>query len=150
MKLYVAASWKNGHRPEAIRVLQAAGHDVYDSCHPSRVNNGFHWSEIDPNYKDWSVSEYVDALEHPIAEAGFDNDYHAMTWAEGYVLGLPCNPSAHLKAGWFAGKDLPLFILLEKEEFTPELMYKLGGRITDDLAELLEMIDQFPRDEPSP
>ncbi len=142
MRIYVASSWRNPHQPQIVQVLLQAGHEVYDFRNPKPGDNGFHWSEIDSNWKDWSTSQYREGLEHPLAEEGFDEDYTAMTRAEGCVLVLPCGRSAHLEAGWFAGRDLPLFILLEKEGFEPELMYKLAWEITNDPDELLEAIEQ--------
>ncbi len=54
MRIYVASSWRNAHQPELVKALQDAGHEVYDFRHPAPGNEGFQWSQIDPNWKDWT------------------------------------------------------------------------------------------------
>ena len=49
-KIYVASSWRNDNQPEVVEKLKDAGHEVYDFRHPSVDNNGFGWSEIDPDW----------------------------------------------------------------------------------------------------
>ncbi|MEQ8685478.1 MAG: hypothetical protein RIE86_09300 [Imperialibacter sp.] len=124
LKIYVASSWKNDFQPEVVKCLRLLGHQVYDFKNPGPNDHGFHWSEIEPTYKWWSADEFIEALEHPIAEEGFAKDFGAMQWADVCVLVLPCNRSAHTEAGWFAGKGKPVFALLEQKP-EPELMYKV-------------------------
>jgi hypothetical protein len=53
------------------------------------------------------------------------------------VLQLPCGRSAHLEAGWFAGRGKPVIILLhdggddwlDPGLVQPELMYKMATAI---------------------
>jgi nucleoside 2-deoxyribosyltransferase len=53
-----------------------------------------------------------------------------MEWADACVLVLPCGRSAHLEAGWFAGKGKPVFVLtFDGEE--PELMAKMCHGVYD-------------------
>lgn len=51
------------------------------------------------------TDEYLDALEHPLAEAGFRSDFDAMRQADVCVLVLPCGASAHSEAGWMKGPE---------------------------------------------
>lgn len=134
-RIYVASSWRNREQPVAVHALRAAGHQVYDFRHPKPGERGFAWSEIDRAWAMWSVPEYVEALSHPLAEAGFKNDIDAMEWADTFVLVMPCGRSAHLEAGWAIGRGKPTFILLEADE--PELMYKLADGLVMGLAELI-------------
>ncbi len=101
MKLYVASSWRNMVQPSVVEALRAAGHEVYDFRNPPHGRGGFAWSDIDPEWESWTPNEYLLALDHPIAQAGFDSDYDGMQWADGGVLVMPCGRSAHLEAGYF-------------------------------------------------
>ena len=140
MKIYVASSWRNEKQQRIVALLRSIGHEVYDFSNPTEGNNGFHWSDIDQNWKDWSPSEFRDRLSHDIAIDGFGKDFDAMKWAEAFVLVMPCGRSAHLEAGWAIGVGKPTAILLSDGE--PELMYKLasngyGGAICVNEDELM-------------
>jgi hypothetical protein len=128
MKIYVASSWRNAYQPDVVKQLRAAAHEVYDFRNPRKGSRGFHWSEIDPAWRDWMPHEYARALEDPIAEAGFASDLAAMRSADACVLVLPCGRSAHLEAGWFCGQG-KLTIVYIPEPVEPELMNKLASRV---------------------
>lgn len=135
MKLYVASSWRNPRQPEIVEALRAAGHEAYDFRNPPS-GSGFSWSQIDPAWASWSVSAYARALEHEIAQAGFDSDFNAMKWADAGVLVLGSGRSAHLEAGYFVGAHKPLVVILDENEFKDgaghsviELMYKMANAI---------------------
>ena len=136
MRLYVASSWRNTRYPLVVEALRAAGHEVFDFRHPTDGNNGFHWSEIDPEWKSWTPEQYRKQLFHPLATGGFHTDFTGMMWAEACVLVLPCGRSAHLEAGWFAGMGLPVWILLD-DGCEPELMYRLAHGHYVDVSELI-------------
>lgn len=135
MKLYVASSWRNQLQPIVVSLLREVGHDVYDFRNPPGAT-GFAWREIDEEWERWTPEQYIKALEHTRAEAGFTSDFNAMRDAEGCVLVLPCGRSAHLEAGWFVGQGRPVFVLLDQSS-EPELMYKLAARLCTDEVELL-------------
>lgn len=143
MKLYVASSWRNPHQPFVVEALLQAGHQPYDFRNPPG-RTGFAWSEIDPAWEGWSHDQYLAALEHPLARAGFASDHDAMDAADGCVLVLPCGRSAHIEAGEFPGSGRPLWILLASEPEEPELMYRSATGIARDLPELLRMIGAHP------
>jgi len=128
MRIYVASSWRNQRQPAVVAALRSAGHEVYDFRNPRPGNNGFHWSEIDPEWKGWSPEEFRRLLRHPIAEGGFRSDKEALHWADGCVLVMPCGRSSHLEAGYMIGQGKPTAILLSDGE--PELMYKLATLCT--------------------
>ena len=127
MKVYVASSWRNDTQPIAIQYLRLRGFEVYDFRNPSEGDKGFHWSEIDPEWKSWDATKYINSLNHPIAQAGYAKDWEAMQWAEACLLIMPCGRSAHLEAGYFVGARKPLIIMVEDGE--PELMYKMATSI---------------------
>lgn len=123
-KIYVASSWRNPHQPEAVAALRAEGFDVYDFKNPAPGDHGFGWKQtgIDP-------AAGVDAekmrrmLEAPAAVRGFGFDFTACAAADACVLALPCGRSAHLEAGWIAGRGKPVVVWAPRID-EPELMYK--------------------------
>lgn len=135
-KIYVASSWRNEYQPDVVFRLRDKGHDVYDFRNPAPDNTGFNWSQIDKYYAGWTHTEYFAALCTDIAQAGYDNDYGAMLWADTCVLVLPSGRSAHLEAGWFvgAGKSLHVYMPVYDE---PDLMYKMADDIHSDLDALV-------------
>jgi hypothetical protein len=148
VKLYVASSWRNLLQPSIVADLRVLGHEVYDFRHPPGGDHlGFSWSDVDPEWPSWSAEQYVAALDHPIAVAGFDSDFGAMEWADAGVLVLPCGRSAHLEAGYFVGAGKPLWILLDETEFKPdaghhvtELMYRMATGIFTTIDDLMRAL----------
>lgn len=136
-RIYVASSWRNDTQPAVVQRLREEGHEVYDFRRPRPGNNGFHWSEIDPGWQQWSLDAYREALQHPVAEYGFLSDWDAMTWADACVLVLPCGRSAHIEAGYFVGAGKKLVILLAPGE--PELMYKMATHICSSIDEVVRV-----------
>ena len=132
-RIYVASSWRNDSQPAVVELLRLLGNEVYDFKNPRPGDNGFHWSEIDPEWLDWHPAHFRDALRHPIAGAGFKSDFDAMEWADTFVLLLPCGRSAHLEAGWAIGAGKPTCIVLHEDKFEPELMYLMAAEIVTDV-----------------
>lgn len=135
MKIYVASSWRNPYQPPVVNMLRNLGHEVYDFRNPREGDNGFAWSDIDENWINWSPDAYVEAMSHPIAEAGFKSDFDAMKWADCCVMVLPCGRSANTEAGWMkgAGKSVYVFQPIHQE---PELMYKIYDGIITSFEDL--------------
>jgi hypothetical protein len=142
MRIYVASSWRNQHQPDVVQCLRERGHLVYDFRNPRPGDNGFHWSEIDPNWKTWSPEQYRAALEHPIAASGFSSDMKALDTSAATVLVLPCGRSAHLELGWAVGKGQKTAILMRPEGFEPELMYSMVGMVSSDLNEIAAFLER--------
>ena len=127
--------------PDVVKALRDAGLEVYDFRNPPHGRGGFHWSDVDEKWQEWSVSEYREGLVHPVAESGFKVEFDAMKWADVCVLVLPCGRSAHAEAGWFAGAGLKTIVYIpEKQE--PELMYKLFDLVTDSIDEVIDFINR--------
>ena len=139
-KIYVASSWRNEFYPEVVETLREAGHDVYDFRNPPSGDDGFKWSNVDPNYMDWSPEEYRQQLSCPQAERQFKNDIEAMLSCNACVLVLPCGRSAHTEAGWFAGKGKRVIVYIPTKQ-EPELMYKLFDGIACSLNELITSLN---------
>lgn len=146
MKIYVASSWRNLLQQGVVHTLRAAGHEVYDYKHPHQSvgfagtgQTGFRWSDVDPNWQQWTTEQYIEALQHPIAKAGFASDRGAMEQADACVLVMPCGRSAHLEAGYFIGAGKPLYIVIP-EPSEPELMYAMATKLCASLDDLLKEV----------
>lgn len=132
--IYVASSWRNPQQNSAVKFLREIGFEVYDFKNPEPNDHGFHWSEIDPNWKNWKAQEYIEGLTHPIAEKGFERDWSAMKRADACLLLLPCGRSAHIEAGYFVGAGKKLVILTQDGE-EPELMYKMASMVVTSIEQ---------------
>lgn len=143
-RIYLASSWRNPYQPDAVTMLRTAGHEVYDFRNPPNGVKGFAWSEIDPEWLGWKAEQYRDLLTtHPIASRGYLNDFRGMEWADTCVLLLPCGRSAHLEAGWFAGRGKRLIIWTRDGE-EPELMALMANAICVNEQEVLRALDGQP------
>jgi hypothetical protein len=138
-RIYVASSWRNEIQPSIVQSLREDGHDVYDFRNPSNIDKGFHWSDIDPDWKNWTPEKYCDCLDHPIAEKGYKLDLDAMIWAEVFVGVQPFGRSASLEMGWAAGKGKKTILLLENGE--PELMVKMLNHICCSVDEVKNILN---------
>lgn len=134
-KIYVASSWRNEFYPEVVEALRKAGHAVYDFRNPPSGDEGFMWSNVDPNYMEWTPQEYRDQLDCQLAKRQFKNDIEAMKSCDTCVLVLPCGRSAHTEAGWFAGRGKKVVAYIPTKQ-EPELMYKLFDSVVCTLEEL--------------
>jgi hypothetical protein len=141
-KIYVASSWRCSNQPTVVAALRDAGHSVYDFRNPAPDKHGFHWSEIDPHWKQWAGADFLEGINHPIAQAAFDTDMNALKEAEICVLVMPCGRSAHLEAGYAIGVGKRTYILLEPDQpGESELMYKMADGIFTSLKDLVERVN---------
>ena len=138
-RIYLASSWRNTTQPIFLRMLRDAGHEVYDFRNPENAS-GFQWKSLDPEWQNWTAREYrVNLLKNPLASHGYLNDMRAMEWADTCVLLLPCGRSAHLEAGWFAGRGKRLIILTQDGE-EPELMALMANHICISPREVIAIL----------
>ena len=133
-KIYLASSWRNENQPHVVQLLRAIGHEVYDFHNPSPDNQEFPWSEVDPNWKDWTPSEFAANLysSNSTITKGFGLDLEGLHWCDTCICLLPSGRSAHLEAGWCIGNHKPTLFCLSQTQFEPELMYLLGYRVTNE------------------
>lgn len=148
--IYVASSWRNAVHPRVVHALREARFAVYDFKNPP-AGTGFAWDEIGlahtnpldghPAAPDVSArAEFLDALTHPRAIAGFNSDYTAMQHADAIIAVAPCGRSAHLELGWGAGAGKLTAVLLD-DPCTPELMYLAVDHCAATIDSLLEWLD---------
>lgn len=142
MNIYVASSWRNevAHRA-ALNALRAAGHECYDFRNPVPGDNGFSWSQIDPD-RAWlkDPKRFRSGLQHPIAQHGFGLDMSALRSADATVLVLPCGRSAHLELGYSVGAGKRTIVLLDSPMSEPELMYLMCDAICVSSQEVIEQL----------
>lgn len=150
-RIYVASSWRNTLQQGVVHILRAAGFEVYDFKHPHAtyeyvdqprdMRPGFSWDQVglvDHNRPVDTVpaADYLDAINHAGAVAGFQRDFDAMQWADTFVLVLPCGRSAHLELGWAVGAGKRTAVLLD-DPCTPELMYRMVDYLAPSVMDLL-------------
>lgn len=137
--LYVASSWKNPYYNNVVDKLRAHGFECFDFRRPDG-DGGFHWSNIDKNWRTWSLHRYRQALRSYEAGRGFHQDMHALKACDALVLVMPCGRSAHLELGYAIGQSKPSFVYFPKsiteDEWEPELMYKAAVAICVGMDEL--------------
>ena len=138
-KIYVASSWRNQYYTDVVGRLSEAGHEVYDFRNPPQGTGGFHWSDVNLNYMEWSVDQYREGLKSKKAEQQFANDIEALTWADTCLLVLPCGRSAHTEAGWMAGAGKKVIVYIPEMQ-EAELMYKLFDFVSGDLNEIIDYL----------
>ena len=142
-RIYVATSWRNNEQPEIINTLTAEGHECYDFRNPPHREGGFHWSDIDPDWKNWDATTYRDhLLNSPIASHGYLSDLRGMEWADTGLLVMKCGNSAHLELGYMAGRGKRTIILLDDGE--PDLMRLMADDICVDMDEVLLALRNSP------
>ena len=139
-RIYVATSWRNQRHPEIIKYLRECGHAVYDFRDPPNgLKGGFQWSQIDPDWQQWSAAAYrLALLNSPLSAQGYVSDLRALEWCDTCVLVMPCGRSAHLELGYAAGRGKRTVILLEDGE--PELMYLIADSLATSLAEMVRSV----------
>lgn len=146
LKIYVASSWRNADYQQVVDLLGDAGHKVWNWREPPTGGNGFKWQDagqVDYKHGDLiSVERWREILEHPIAQTGFASDLAGMNWCDVGVLMHPCGRSAHLEAGWIAGRGKKVHVLA-LHPVEPDLMVlALGGSMCATMNELHRALDE--------
>lgn len=142
-RIYLASSWRNVAQPEVVRLLREQGHEVYDFRNPAPGNDGFRWTDADPDANWRDVRGYITVIgDNPVARAGFALDKAALDWCDTCVLLLPCGRSAHLEAGYAIGQGKHVVIVLSEDGFEPELMYLLADAIVETTGDLMSYLQE--------
>jgi hypothetical protein len=141
-KIYVASSWRNDYYDRLLSDLVEAGHEVWNWRKPPTGGCGFKWQDAGaPDYQHGdkiSAYDWDRLLSHPVALSGFASDLCGMNWCDVGVLLHPCGRSAHLEAGWLAGRGKKVH-LLALEAVEPDLMVlALNGEIFGNISALIE------------
>ena len=136
--IYVASSWRNKIYPEIVDALHEHGQELYDFRNPGPDARGFSWSEIDPNWQDWTSREYAAALKHPIAQQGYQSDLSALQNCDTCVLVLPAGRSASWEFGFAMGQG-KRGIVFHPDGEEPELMFS-DAEVVGTVPELLALL----------
>lgn len=143
-RIYVASSWRNLRQPFIVSLLRGAGLEVYDFRNPQVGDSGFAWEQISPDWENWSLEEYFQALCAGEADEGYRHDFEAMEKADTFVMVHPSGRSSHLELGWAAGQGKNTAILFNPDEWNPktdtELMVKMVNCLAPDLRTLLRWL----------
>lgn len=131
--IYLASSWRNPFYDAVTDCFDQWALPYYDF----KANNGFNWSQIDPEWKAWNRHIYIKKLDDELAVNGFERDLRSLNTCAGLLLITPCGRSAHLELGYVAGWGKPTAIYL-KENQEPELMYRLADTVITDIEEVME------------
>lgn len=135
-RIYVAASWRTPIQPAVVQALRDADLTVYDfRSPPSRA--GFGWQQIHEGWQRWTPEEYVAALDHPLAVAGFHSDITALQECYICILLQPSGRSAALEFGYAAAMGKRTAVLLAPGQ-EPELMLKVAERFFTTVPALVE------------
>lgn len=138
MNVFVSSSWRSEQQPAVVQALQQAGHEVYDFRNPGPNAAGFAWTELDPDWLNWTGAQFREALEHPRVKASFALDMDALRDCDALVMLQPAGRSAALELGWAAGAGKPTIVLLAAGE--PELMLKMADRFCLTVEEVLDAL----------
>jgi hypothetical protein len=137
LRVYVASSWRNQIQPAVVELVRVLGHEVYDFRNPAPGNDGFRWTDADPDFVTGGPDFYIGHIEsNRVARRGFELDKAALDWCNVCVMVLPCGRSAHLEAGYACGQGKTVLFLLSASDWEPELMYLLGSGFCRTLEDL--------------
>lgn len=136
-KIYLASSWKNEDMIKQLAFTLKELHFQVD-CFADDSNGRFvfHWTKFTGDLKDLDAKSF---LEHPDTKKAFKEDVKWLNWANLTILVLPAGKSAHLEAGYTAGKGKDLIIYAPngfvKGDF--DVMYGFARKLIDNFEDLL-------------
>lgn len=134
--VYVASSWRRSKRhPAVVDALRAAGHEVYDYRHPPDVEPLSFMLRTAMGGRElaWWLKQ-TDGHSYDV----WRSHAAALAWAQVIVLVLPAGSSAHLEAGWGAGRGQIVIVLASPSPQRSELMYRLADKVVSTIDELVE------------
>lgn len=138
LRIYIASSWRNPFYVETVKQFRDAGHYVWDWRNPPTGGCGFGWSDCGGKYKQGDLItalEWARLLNHETAQRGFASDLCGMNWCdEGYLL-HPCGKSAHLEAGWIAGRGKKVHVICPVDVEPDLMVLALNGKIYSSISE---------------
>lgn len=144
--IYVASSWRCERHGEVVKALRAVGLETYDFKDPETC---FKWSDVVPSIRehgaDLTPRAYWEALSHPRAEAGFNQDMDALERATTVILVHPAGRSAHLEMGYAVGRSKNTALLVEQRIRDMDLMVCMIQNLYSDLDLLVKWAQRSER-----
>ncbi len=135
-KIYLISSWRNTIHDAVFETLIKAGHEVYDF-----KKNGFHWSNVDITWQDWTTSGMRwNLFNSSIIEKHYKAAITALMWCDSVVAIAPFSKNAGMELGFAVGSGKNVHLLLDSSN--PELMYSMIENIHINIRELLKGLEQ--------
>jgi hypothetical protein len=141
----MASSWKNQPRVQAVtEILRNEGYEVDAFCDPSGGRLVFNWNALSKEEHEHLNTK--SAMTHPVPIKAYREDRRWLDWADAVVLVLPAGNSAHLEAGYAAGRDKAVFVLApwdgwHEGEF--DVMYGLADYLCDSTEDLVRRLSNY-------
>lgn len=105
--------------------------------------------QVNTDWRQWTPEKFISELNlnNPVSARGFPLDKQALDDCDVCVCVLPCGRSAHLEAGYAAGRGKKVIFCLHPDKFEPELMYLLGDGCVVTTRELASALEKLARAE---
>ena len=145
MKIYLASSFHNkAVTPLADWLRKVTDYQIYDFY----SENHFMFSDTDPNWKDWSLSDWLEQTKALAIKTGFKNDWQQLSTSDVCVLIMPCGRSAHLEFGYSLGAKKPgiIYYPTNKDHDETDLMHLMATAICVGRDNLKMIIDKIATD----
>lgn len=141
MYIYVESEPGYFEQIRLAKEFRKLNYEVYNS----KEAEGYRWANIDPNWRNWTNTQYLEALQHFLVTIDYKHTQEAMLKADAFVLVNPGGPIAHLAAGWALGRGIPTALFIGKTFKVRSPMYRLFGDniFTSDkkITQWLEKVD---------
>jgi hypothetical protein len=134
----MASSTRNSHYPGLVARARTVGFLVHNWSEPA-----FRWGTIDPNYQNWTVAEYANALRHPAARSHFYDYVQAIAECDACVLLCPSGTDARGEALIARTLDKPTIVCFADGRVQRELIhcrFELFVASVDELFAVLNRI----------
>lgn len=123
LNIYIATSWKN--QVEAVtlaNILREEGFAVDCFCDPSTGRFVFSYADLPVEAR---LYDHIDIFTSAIPGSvkAFNEDRKWLEWCDVCIMLLPCGKSAHIEAGFAAGRGKTLIIYGDGVPGQFEVMY---------------------------
>jgi nucleoside 2-deoxyribosyltransferase len=144
MRVYIAGSLRNVSGLEAVfTAVRNAGHEI---TFDYRRGGATPETLFGLDHRNLAPADHIAALARPAACAKFKLDRDGIDRADVLVLVKPCGESAIWEAGYAAGADKPVIVLLDEKPAPGELMQKFGTSIVTSIPEMLAELTTIAAD----
>lgn len=133
-KLYLIGSLRNPFVPVLGNDLRRLGFDVFDDWYAAGEKADDAWQA----YEQGRGHTFAEALRGYAAQHVFAFDHHHLLEADIGVLVMPAGKSGHIEAGFLAGQDKPVYVLLPEEPDRFDVMYAFFAGVFCSRGELLQ------------
>lgn len=140
-QIYLIGSLRNPEIPTLGNILRKElDCNVFDDWYAAGPEADDKWKE----YEQSRGRNYLEALEGKAAENVFAFDKTNLCASSVCVLVLPAGKSAHMEAGWMAGRHIPVFVLIDNPDRW-DVMYKFfgPGHVVDKTETLIERVRRY-------